>query len=214
MTLGSWKQNALLVAVFLLASAAPNAFPLSMMGYGSLHDLAFWMILPPAALLLILASVAWWRRSRRLARALLHGSIAGVLGTLALEAVRYPGFLLGFMPGNLPELMGVLLLDRFAQGPSLLSNVAGFTYHFWNGACLGVIFAVLVPQSRRRRRWSRAQLTRILKSQARAFRWSRSCGTPSRAFRTVSWTRSSAISRLPTRRRAVEKRLSRLSLRA
>jgi hypothetical protein len=150
MTLGSWKQNVLLVAVFLLASAAPDAFPLSMMGYGSLHDLALWLIVPSAALLLILGVVSWWRGSQRMSRILVHGSIAGVLGTLALEAIRYPGFLLGFMPGNLPELMGVLLLDRFAHGPSLLSNVAGFTYHFWNGACLGVMFAVLVPQGRSR----------------------------------------------------------------
>jgi len=30
--------------------------------------------------------------------------------------------------------MGVLLLDRFALGPSALSDIAGFSYHFWNGA--------------------------------------------------------------------------------
>lgn len=150
MRLGFWKHNVPLAAVFLLAAAAPNAFPLSMMGYGSLHDLALWLILPSAALMLILGSVTWWRGSQRMTRVLFHGAIAGVLGTLALEAIRYPGFLLGFMPGNLPELMGVLLLDRFAQGPSLLSNVAGFTYHFWNGASLGVIFAVLAPQGQSR----------------------------------------------------------------
>lgn len=121
-----------------------------MMGYGTLHDLALWLVLPSAAVLLILGSISWRRGSRRMTRVLLHGSIAGVLGTLALEAIRYPGFLFGFMPGNLPELMGVLLLDRFAQGPSLLSNLAGFAYHFWNGASLGVIFAVLVPQGRSR----------------------------------------------------------------
>ena len=47
------------------------------------------------------------------------------------------------MPGNLPELMGVLLLDRFALGPSTASTLAGFAYHFWNGASFGVIFALL-----------------------------------------------------------------------
>lgn len=35
------------------------------------------------------------------------------------------------MPGNLPELMGVPLLDRFAPGPSTAFTAAGFAYHFW-----------------------------------------------------------------------------------
>jgi hypothetical protein len=61
-----------------------------------------------------------------------------------LEAVRYTGFRLGYMPGNLPQLMGVLLLDRFALGPSTLSNLAGFAYHFWNGAAFGILFALLL----------------------------------------------------------------------
>lgn len=148
MALRSWKETVALIAVLLLASAAPNAFPLSMMGYGSLHDLAIWLILPAAALLSVLGLLSRKRRVHGMTRVLFYGSLAGVLGTVALEVIRYPGFLLGYMPGNLPELMGVLLFDRFARGPSLLSNVAGFVYHFWNGACFGIIFAVLVPQGR------------------------------------------------------------------
>ena len=131
-----------------LAAAAPNAFPLAQAGYGSLRDLALSLIVPAAALL-----VLWWWVSRaagqtRLARRILCGAIAGAVATLALEAVRYPAFRLGFMPGNMPDLMGVLLLDRFAQGPSLASTVAGCAYHFWNGASFGVIFAVLAGTRR------------------------------------------------------------------
>lgn len=29
-------------------------------------------------------------------------------------------------------------------GPSLLSNIAGWSYHFWNGTCFGIIFAILL----------------------------------------------------------------------
>ena len=47
------------------------------------------------------------------------------------------------MPGNLPRLMGVLLLDRFALGPSTLSDAAGFAYHAWNGASFGIVFTML-----------------------------------------------------------------------
>jgi hypothetical protein len=47
------------------------------------------------------------------------------------------------MPGDLPRLLGVLLTDRFMLGPSALSDVLGYTYHFWNGASFGLVFAVL-----------------------------------------------------------------------
>ena len=129
----------LLIAI---AAVAPTAFPASQAGYSTLHDLAFLAIIPAAVLL----ALAWdlLRRSHliELAASIRNGALAGALATIALEAVRYSGFRMGFMPGNLPELMGVLLFDRFALGPTTASTVAGFTYHFWNGACFGIIFAL------------------------------------------------------------------------
>lgn len=136
------------LAALGLASVAPNAFPLAQAGYGSLHDFALSLILPAAALLVILALASRAAGQTRTARAILYGAVAGAVATLALEAVRYPAFRLGFMPGNLPDLMGVLLLDRFAQGPSLASTIAGYGYHFWNGASFGVIFAVVAGTRR------------------------------------------------------------------
>jgi hypothetical protein len=132
------KLRGLLIAI---AAVAPVAFPASQAGYSTLHDLGFSSVIPAALLL----GIAWafLRRSRfsELAASIRDGAIAGALATIALEAVRYSGFRMGFMPGNLPELMGVLLFDRFALGPTT-STLAGFTYHFWNGACFGIIFAL------------------------------------------------------------------------
>ena len=143
-----WTGWMLRLAVLLIATLGPTAFPLSQMGYGSLHRLALFMILPAAVALAILWQIL--RNIRpEIASALARGAAAGAIATVALEAIRYPGFRLGLMPGNLPELMGVLLLDRFALGPSTASSLAGFTYHFWNGACFGVIFAVLAMSSSR-----------------------------------------------------------------
>jgi hypothetical protein len=65
------------------------------------------------------------------------------MATVGLEVVREIGFRLGGMPGELPQLMGVLLLDRFSLGPTLLSNLAGWGYHFLNGASFGIIFTLL-----------------------------------------------------------------------
>ena len=125
-----------------LAAIAPTVFPGAQAGYSTLHDLAFFAVIP-AAVLLVLAW-AFLRRSpfTGLAAAICNGALAGTLATIALEAVRYSGFRMGFMPGNLPELMGVLLFDRFALGPTTASAISGFVYHFWNGACFGIIFAL------------------------------------------------------------------------
>ena len=126
-----------------VAAAAPSAFPLAQMGYAPLSQLA-WIVIIPSALMLIVAALLLPRCGvPGIGSALRKGLLAGAVATLSLEAVRYPGFRVGFMPGNLPELMGVLLLDRFALGPSLASTLAGFGYHFWNGAAFGAIFALL-----------------------------------------------------------------------
>ncbi len=138
-----WKRALVLLPVIGLASVAPNAFPAAQLGYASLHDLAIYAILPAMAALLGLAVLSMFKRWCGIADVIVTGAMAGAIATLALEAIRYPGFLLGYMPGNLPELMGVLLLDRFAQGPSAASTIAGFAYHAWNGASFGILFAAL-----------------------------------------------------------------------
>jgi len=137
-----WPALTLRSLLIAMAAVAPAAFPASQAGYNTLHDLAVSSIIPSGVLLVI----AWTflRRSRftEFAASIRNGAIAGALATIALEAVRYSGFRMGFMPGNLPELMGVLLFDRFALGPTTASTLAGFAYHFWNGACFGIIFAL------------------------------------------------------------------------
>jgi len=52
------------------------------------------------------------------------------------------------MPGDMPKLLGVLLLNRFALGPNALSNLAGWSYHFWNGAAFGIIYSILAGKGR------------------------------------------------------------------
>jgi hypothetical protein len=45
--------------------------------------------------------------------------------------------------------MGVLLLNQFAAGPSLKSDVAGWAYHSWNGASFGLIYVLVFGTCRR-----------------------------------------------------------------
>jgi hypothetical protein len=68
-----------------------------------------------------------------------------------LLLVRLQGFLcsaLHFL-AHLARTLGVLLLDRFAQGPSPASDVVGWVYHFWNGAAFGIIYSLLFGTKRR-----------------------------------------------------------------
>jgi hypothetical protein len=130
------------------ASISPLIFPLAESGRSSMAVLAKVALLPSIALIGII-----WRFLRRrndpLARLATVGLGAGAVAALALEAIRLPGFWLGFMPGNLPRLMGVLLLDQFATGPTLGSDVAGWAYHFSNGASFGLIYVLVFGTCRR-----------------------------------------------------------------
>jgi len=127
----------------------PNYFPSSTgAGYGKMSTLAKELLIPSLVLLVIALAISKaWGKSRFL-NLVIAGVVSGVIATIALEVVRELGFRLGFMPGSLPKLMGVLLTDRFLQGPALFSNVVGWTYHFWNGACFGMIYALLFGRIR------------------------------------------------------------------
>ncbi len=142
-----WKPVLLVLLALGFASVGPLIFPVAQAGYANLAALA-WQYLLPAILALTVVAVLTRRSEVRISRAIIWGALAGALATLPLEAVRLAGFHYGFMPGNLPRLMGVLLLDRFALGPSPASDFAGWAYHFWNGASLGIIYALLLGTRR------------------------------------------------------------------
>jgi hypothetical protein len=35
------------------------------------------------------------------------------------------------MPGNMPRMFGVLILNTMAAGPSPFSDFLGYLYHYW-----------------------------------------------------------------------------------
>lgn len=142
------KSILLLGIVMLSAGVGPLLFPAAMAGHGSLADMATRFLLPSAAILGVATALAYWWRLP-LARLVALGGVAGVLATFPLEVVRLTGFHFEYMPGNLPRLMGVLLLDRFALGPSVASDIAGWAYHFWNGACFAILYVVIFGTTRR-----------------------------------------------------------------
>jgi hypothetical protein len=142
------KRVLIILWLLTLGSVSPLIFPIAESGRNSLDVLARVALLPALALLLVTVGVLH-RIDDSLARISVVGLAAGAIATVALEATRLPGFWLGFMPGNLPRLMGVLLLNQFASGPSLRSDIAGWAYHFWNGASFGLIYVLVFGTCRR-----------------------------------------------------------------
>ena len=110
--------------------------------------LAIYALLPAITVTILLIWLLHWFNDS-LGKQALVGLGAGAIATIGLEVIRIAGFRLGFMPGNLPRLMGVLLLNQFATGPTLTSDIAGWGYHFWNGASFGLIYVLLLGTCRR-----------------------------------------------------------------
>jgi hypothetical protein len=131
-----------ILVLLAAASVAPLIFPLAESGRSTMDALAKLALLPSIALIGLIWELLY-RHDDPLARTIAVALAGGAVATIALEAVRLPGFWLGFMPGNLPRLMGVLLLNQFATGPTLTSDITGWAYHFWNGASFGLIYVLV-----------------------------------------------------------------------
>lgn len=139
----------MLTAVVLMVAAVSTViFPAAQAGYAKMSTLAKDLLLPSLAILIIALAAGKALGKPWFVSSVIVGILSGILATFALEAVREFGFRMGWMPGSLPKLLGVLITDRFLEGPSLYSNFIGWAYHFWNGACFGMIYALIYGKTR------------------------------------------------------------------
>lgn len=137
------------VIILLCAAVSPTVFPAAQAGYANMEILAVYGLVPSVVVMAIAVAFAIWRGHRRLVNRVRVGVVAGIIASIGLEAVRITSFrVFHGMPGDLPTLLGVLLLNRFMAGPSTPSDVVGYLYHFWNGACFGIAFAVIFGRIR------------------------------------------------------------------
>lgn len=142
------KKVGIALILLILASVSPNLFMVAQAGLAPFHDLILKYLFPSAVLIVLvitfLAALKWFD----IARLAINGIVAGLLSTVVLEILREAGFRIGFMPGDIPRLMGVLMLNQFASGPDTWSDLSGWSYHFWNGASFGLIFSLLLGKSK------------------------------------------------------------------
>jgi Ca2+/Na+ antiporter len=140
----------LLITFILLALAAisPNLFVAAQAGIATFSSLAIEFLVPSFALILLVIVISKLLKYTDIFRLAVNGILAGIISTVALEIFRELGFRFGMMPGDLPRLMGVILLNQFSSGPDIWSDLAGWSYHAWNGAAFGLIFSLVLGQSK------------------------------------------------------------------
>lgn len=138
------EQTLLSLVVLAMAGISPNIYEAAEAGYSGMPFLAKWVLSPGIVIIFIVFVVANLRGHKRLVNRMLSGATAGLIATVGLEIVREFGFHMGWMPGDMPKLFGVLITNRFMLGPDTWSNIIGYAYHFWNGISFGMIFTLVV----------------------------------------------------------------------
>ncbi|MFE5587363.1 hypothetical protein [Kitasatospora sp. NPDC056531] len=114
----------------------------------------FWSVTVPSLALLAAIGVATARRPRlgRLHRALVVGTVGGLIGTVGYDLVRVPFVLAGVRLFAPIDTYGVLALGAASSDPR--TGLLGWAFHFSNGIGFGISYAVLA--SGRRWQWGLA----------------------------------------------------------
>jgi len=131
------------------AAVGPNVLVVALTpGMPGMPLLVRWALLPSLLLLVLVWAVAARLGLRRLTNRIWTGIWVGFSCTAALDVLRLISFSLGFLPGNLPRMFGVLILDTMALGPTPLSDLVGALYHYWVSAGFGLTYTLLCGRTR------------------------------------------------------------------
>lgn len=145
----SFRELTLTVVALVPAAVGPNVLVVALTpGLPGMPVLVRWALIPSIVLLAVVWTIAKARRYDTLANRIWVGLWVGAAATAALDVFRLPSFLLGLLPGNMPRMFGVLILDTMATGPTPLSDVIGQLYHYWVSACFGLTYALLMGRTR------------------------------------------------------------------
>lgn len=146
---GTRGELILTLLALVPAAVGPNVLVVATTpGMPGMPTLVRVALLPSLGLLVVVWLAARARGYDRLVNRIETGVWVGFVSTAALDAFRLASFQFGLLPGNLPRMFGVLIFDRMALGPSLLTDVVGSLYHYWVSACFGLTYALLVGRTR------------------------------------------------------------------
>ena len=126
------------------AAVGPNVLVVALTpGMPAMPVLIRWALIPSISLLILVWALAFFLEYERLQNRIWTGLWVGFATTAALDVFRLTSFRLGLLPGNMPRMFGVLILDTMAAGPTPFSDFIGSLYHYWVSACFGLTYALI-----------------------------------------------------------------------
>lgn len=132
------------IVVFSLAFLSFACLLGQFYGWWTMHFFACW-VLPPATALLAGIAFATRRRPGGVhcpKTWIVEGALGGLVAAVAYDLYRLPFVLNGAPLFKVFPQFGQLILG--ASEPLWLAQLLGWTYHFSNGAALGIMFLALV----------------------------------------------------------------------
>lgn len=131
------------------AAVGPNVLVVALTpGMPGMPLLTRWALIPSIFLFAVVWVAAFALGYKRLQNRIWTGFWVGAATTAALDVFRLTSFSLGLLPGNLPRMFGVLILDTMALGPTPFSDFTGSLYHYWVSACFGLTYALICGRTR------------------------------------------------------------------
>jgi len=159
------KKEIGLIIISIIALGASVNFLI----FGSLNIISFdsyrnFILLPSVVVVAVLVLYGISKK-RLFTGRLLSGLWIGAVATLALEAIRIPGYLVfHWLPGDdmimmpgmfltqmAPSLMDLMGMMMHSEGNMPIPSsviISGTLYHFWNGATMGAMYTLVMGKGR------------------------------------------------------------------
>lgn len=139
-----------LTGLALVAPAVgPNILVMALTpGMPGMPTLVRWALLPSVLLLLVVWAIAGLAGYGRLTNRIWAGLWVGAAATAALDVPRLLDFKLNLLSANLPRMFGVLILNTMSTGPTPVSDLIGYSYHYWISASFGLTYSLLIGRTR------------------------------------------------------------------
>jgi hypothetical protein len=159
--------------VFALAATSIWCLLAEMYGWCDMRTFTFFILIPATVVLYALGILDRLRGDRRLWRAVVMGTIGGLLAAVAYDIFRLP-FVYSDAWGmgriGIPQMPLFIVFPRFGamilgqpleqESYSMAAQLVGWVYHFSNGATFGVMFAAMIGEAKNR--WGGGWLWAVL----------------------------------------------------
>ncbi len=161
------SELALTILIIILSGASASLLllpPLGIIPYATFRDIA----IIPSVVIIFAIGILSRSKFPRLTSRLFKGMAAGAIASLALEAIRIPGYMFAkWMPmDSMISLPGLLLTEKITAlsevkqvimqsgvpmnlyHAPLDAFISGGLWHFWNGATFGIVYALVIGKGK------------------------------------------------------------------